>query len=404
MSGPIEASATPRVVVGVAGGIAAYKAVGLVRELVNRGAHVTVIPTHSALKFVGLPTWEAISRNEVPLDLFEGVAEVRHVALGQKADLVIVAPATAHQIAQIAAGFAGDLLGTTLLATTAPVLLAPAMHTEMWQNPSVVANMATLVSRGYHVIGPETGALTGGDEGPGRMSEPAAIADYAWTLWGPKRWAGTRFLISAGGTRERIDPVRFLGNRSSGSMGVALARQALRAGAEVTLVASHLDMPPPSGVTLIQAPSVHDVRREMLEHQPSADVVVMAAAVADWIPQQYQEKKITKEDVGEVWQPVFERAPDVLQELSLRATPGQRVIGFAAETSADPQERESRARAKLARKGCHVLVLNHVGDTVGFGEVETAVTIFSQASPQSLSVEGTKDSIAERLLEVLLDR
>jgi phosphopantothenoylcysteine decarboxylase/phosphopantothenate--cysteine ligase len=404
MPGPGKASQAPTIVVGVSGGIAAYKAVGVVRELVTRGANVTVIPTHSALKFVGLPTWEAISRNPVPVDLFEGVAEVRHVAIGQKADLVIVAPATAHTIAQIAGGFAGDLLGTTLLATQAPVLLAPAMHTEMWENPAVVANMALVEARGYHVIGPESGALTGGDEGPGRMSEPADIAERAFALLRKQWLAGTKILVSAGGTREALDPVRFIGNRSTGLMGVALAAAAKAAGATVTLVAANLETAVPAGVEVIHAPSVGQMREVMLGHQADADVVVMAAAVADWVPVEPQSQKISKDDVGETWQPVFTRAPDILTELGQNKPSGQVLVGFAAETREDPSEREERARAKLRNKGCDWLVLNQVSDTLGFGAVETAVTIFSQASPQSLSVEGTKDSIAERLLEVLLDR
>lgn len=404
MPRPGEASQAPTIVVGVAGGIAAYKAVGLVRELVTRGANVTVIPTHSALKFVGLPTWEAISRNPVPVDLFDGVAEVRHVALGQRADLVIVAPATAHALANIAGGFASDLLGTTLLATQAPVLLAPAMHTEMWENPAVVANMQSLVARGFHVIGPESGALTGGDEGPGRMSEPADIANQAFALLGDKWLMGKSVVVSAGGTREALDPVRFLGNRSTGAMGVALAKAAVSAGATVTLVAAHLEVAVPPGVRVIQAPGVNQMREVMLAQQAEADVVVMAAAVADWVPVSPQSQKISKAEVGETWSPVFDRAPDILEELGRTKPAGQVLVGFAAETSEGPSEREQRAREKLALKGCDWLVLNQVSDTLGFGAVETAVTIFSQASPQSLSVEGTKDSIAERLLEVLLDR
>jgi len=404
MRSPAEATGAPRIVVGVTGGIAAYKAVGLVRELVKAGAEVTVIPTQSALKFVGIPTWEAISRNPVQTELFEGVAEVRHVALGQSADLVIVAPATAHFLAQMAGGFAGDLLGTTLLATQAPVLLAPAMHTEMWENPAVQDNVATVLSRGVHIIGPESGALTGGDEGPGRMSEPADIAAAALALLAPRDWAGTKVLVSAGGTRERIDPVRFLGNRSSGAMGVAIAGAAARRGADVVLVAANLDVPVPPGVTVVSAPTTSSLRDAMLEHQAGSDLVVMAAAVADWVPERELDEKLSKQDLGETWSPTFRQAPDVLSELVAHKKPGQFIVGFAAETSTDQKFREERAKDKMTRKGADALVLNQVGDDVGFGAVETAVTLFFNASPQSLSVEGTKDSIAERLLEALLDR
>ena len=392
------------VIVGVSGGIAAYKAVSLVRELIARGCDVTVIPTHSALEFVGLPTWEAVSRNAVPTSLFEGVAEVRHVALGQQADLVIVAPATAHTIASMAAGSAGDLLGTTLLATTAPVAIAPAMHTEMWLHPSVQDNVELLRRRGVHVIGPESGPLTGGDVGVGRMSEPGAIADQALALVRSKDLAGQKVLISAGGTREPLDPVRFIGNRSTGYMGVALARAALQRGADVTLVAAHLEVPVPSGIRIVETPTAAAMRDAMLGLQPEASLVIMAAAVADWVPEVRSPEKITKESLGESWSPVLRKSPDILHELCTRKPPGQQVVGFAAETDDDPAQRESRAIEKLRAKGADALVVNRVGDGVGFGAVETAVTLFFSASPQSLSVEGTKDSIAERLLEALLDR
>lgn len=392
------------VIVGVSGGIAAYKAVSLVRELIARGCDVTVIPTHSALEFVGLPTWEAVSRNAVPTSLFEGVAEVRHVALGQQADLVIVAPATAHTIASMAAGSAGDLLGTTLLATTAPVAIAPAMHTEMWLHPSVQDNVELLRRRGVHVIGPESGPLTGGDVGVGRMSEPGAIADQALALVRSKDLAGQKVLISAGGTREPLDPVRFIGNRSTGYMGVALARAAMQRGADVTLVAAHLEVPVPSGIRIVETPTAAAMRDAMLGLQPEASLVIMAAAVADWVPEVSSPEKITKESLGESWSPVLRKSPDILHELCTRKPPGQQIVGFAAETDDDPAQRENRAIEKLRAKGADALVVNRVGDGVGFGAVETAVTLFFSASPQSLSVEGTKDSIAERLLEALLDR
>lgn len=392
------------VIVGVSGGIAAYKAVSLVRELIARGCDVTVIPTHSALEFVGLPTWEAVSRNAVPTSLFEGVAEVRHVALGQQADLVIVAPATAHTISSMAAGSAGDLLGTTLLATTAPVAIAPAMHTEMWLHPSVQDNVELLRRRGVHVIGPESGPLTGGDVGVGRMSEPGAIADQALALVRSKDLAGQKVLISAGGTREPLDPVRFIGNRSTGYMGVALARAAMQRGADVTLVAAHLEVPVPSGIRIVETPTAAAMRDAMLGLQPEASLVIMAAAVADWVPEVSSPEKITKESLGESWSPVLRKSPDILHELCTRKPPGQQVVGFAAETDDNPAQRENRAIEKLRGKGADALVVNRVGDGVGFGAVETAVTLFFSASPQSLSVEGTKDSIAARLLEALLDR
>lgn len=393
-----------RVIVGVAGGIAAYKAVGLVREFVQRGADVTVIPTNSALKFVGVPTWEAISRNPVATDLFDGVAEVRHVALGQRADLVVVAPATAHTIAQMAAGLAGDLLGTTLLATKAPVVIAPAMHTEMWEHASVQHNVALLKGRGVHVVGPVSGELTGGDVGVGRMAEPADIADAAMLAVGPRPLTGRHFVISAGGTREALDPVRFIGNRSTGQMGVALAKAAKRRGATVTLVAAHLEAPVPAGVELVDAPTGAAMREALLSAQPSADVVLMAAAVADWVPVEAAGEKLSKQELGAVWAPELRQGPDIVAELVKHKRAGQLIIGFSAETADDPAQREDRARAKMVAKGLDGIILNRVGDGVGFGDVETAVTLFLNASPQSLSVEGTKDSIAEALLEALHDR
>lgn len=399
-----EGRGAPRVIVGVTGGIAAYKAVSLVRELVRQGASVTVIPTASALRFVGVPTWEAISRNPVPTDLFDGVSEVRHVALGQSADLVIVAPATAHALASIAGGFAGDLLGTTLLATTAPVLLAPAMHTEMWENPAVVANMDTLVSRGFHVVGPDSGALTGDDRGVGRMAEPGEIAHRGLALLRSGELSGKRVLLSAGGTREALDPVRFIGNRSTGAMGAAIASAALRRGAEVVLVHAHLEVALPAGVTGIEVGSAREMREAMLAQAPTADIIVMAAAVADWMPAEPADEKLTKAALGDTWAPVLVQAPDILQEIGASKRPDQLVVGFAAETSGNPDEREARALAKLSSKNADVLVLNEVGDGVGFGSVDTAVTLFFAASPQSLSFDGTKTSVAERLMEVLQDR
>jgi phosphopantothenoylcysteine decarboxylase/phosphopantothenate--cysteine ligase len=400
-----ESSSSPlTVVVGVAGGIAAYKAVILVRELVLRGHIVTVIPTASALKFVGMPTWEAISRNRVFTELFDDVAEVRHVALGQQADLVIIAPATAHTIANMAAGLAPDLLGTTLLATAAPVLIAPAMHTEMWDHPSVVANIAALRSRGIHIIGPESGPLTGMDRGVGRMSEPDAIADYALSLARPQDWAGKNVLISAGGTREYLDPVRFLGNRSTGEMGVQIAAAAARRGASVTLVAAHLEVTPPSGVRVIEAPDVMALAEVMIRESVEADVVFMAAAVADWVPDKFSAEKLSKADLGAHWAPELVPAPDILAQLGAKKPQGQILVGFTAETEVDEKIRADRAKNKMAAKNVDVMVANLVGERVGFGVVETTVTLFFTASPQSLSVEGMKSSVAERLLDALLDR
>ena len=389
-----------RVIVGVSGGIAAYKAVTVVREFVLRGAEVTVIPTASALRFVGLPTWEAISRNPVPVDLFEGVAEVRHVALGQQADLIVLAPATAHTVASLAGGFAGDLLGTTVLASTAPVVIAPAMHTEMWENSAVRANIDTLRARGIIVVGPESGALTGEDTGVGRMSEPQTIVEAALSSVAPQTLKGRPVLISAGGTREPLDPVRYLGNRSTGAMGVALAEQALARGAEVTVVHAHLEVPLPRGVVGIAVSTSEEMLSAMMEAQPANEIILMAAAVADWRSVEVSEQKIQKSDGLESWEPRLERTRDILQALVGAKRPGQMIVGFAAETDPDPEVRETTARKKLVSKQSDAIVLNLVGDRVGFGEVETAVTLIT-ASPQSLTFEGTKSSVAGRLLDAL---
>lgn len=283
------------IVVGVTGGIAAYKAVGVIRALVLEGHDVHVVATESALRFVGLPTLEAISRNPVHHELFEGVAQVRHVAIGQAADVIVVAPATANTIARLVAGLADDLLGTTILASTAPLVIAPAMHTEMWQNAATVHNIATLRSRGVTIVGPGTGALTGTDIGPGRMSEPQDIADAVLAVRTPQNLAGKRVLVTAGGTREPIDPVRFIGNRSSGKQGVALAAAAAARGAAVTLIAANLEVPVPPSVVSVNVGSASELAEATLAAAPGADIVIMAAAVADYRPTSVEEQKITKD-------------------------------------------------------------------------------------------------------------
>ena len=398
------APSTPRIVVGVTGGIAAYKAVSLVRALVKRGADVTVIPTESALKFVGRPTWEAISRNPVATELFDDVATVRHVALGQEADLIVIAPATAHSIASLAAGLAGDLLGTTVLASRAPLLIAPAMHTEMWDHASVRANIDILVSRGVHILGPATGELTGGDVGAGRMVEADEIAQAAWALLAPQNLAGKTVLISAGGTREALDPVRFLGNRSTGEMGVELARAAQARGAKVVLVAANLEVSAPAGVEVLPAPTAAAMHEVMVRRAPDADVIFLAAAVADWVPEAPSVHKLSKKDMGDTFSPTLVRAPDIASELGAIKRADQLLVGFAAETMKDPAEREISARKKLGAKNLDAVAVNEVGEQVGFGNVETTLTLFTSASPQSWSVTGKKNSVAGRLMDALLDR
>ncbi|KAA9158343.1 bifunctional phosphopantothenoylcysteine decarboxylase/phosphopantothenate--cysteine ligase CoaBC [Microbacterium lushaniae] len=398
------------IVVGVTGGIAAYKTVHLVRLLVTAGHEVHVIPTEDALRFVGLTTWEAISRHPVTTSVHEDVAEVRHVALGGRADLVIVAPATAHTLASMAAGMASDLLGTTLLATSAPVVVAPAMHSGMWAHPATRANVATLRSRGVHVVGPDDGALTGGDSGPGRMSEPETIVAAALAVV-PARsdLTGLEVAVSAGGTREPIDPVRFVGNRSSGRQGAALAAAAADRGADVTLVAAHVDdgvlaeVSRHPRVRIRRAGTVDELAAAMAEVAGVADVVVMAAAVSDYRAAEVSERKLSKEDAGGDEMTLrLVRTPDIVAGLADRRRPGQTVVAFAAETEADPDALVDRALRKAARKGVDLLVANRVGWTAGFGSSENAVVIVSGAGDVLARAEGGKREVADSVWDAVL--
>lgn len=393
------------IVVGVTGGIAAYKTVHLVRLLTKGGHDVTVVPTEDALRFVGLPTWEAISRHPVTTSVHEDVAKVRHVALGQAAALVIVAPATANSIAKITAGLADDLLGTTLLATEAPVLIAPAMHAEMWRNPATQANIATLRDRGVHIVGPADGELAGGDSGPGRMSEPEDIFDAAQALLAPGDLAGVRVVVFAGGTREPIDPVRFLGNRSSGRQGTALAVEAASRGARVTLVAANI-----SGDVLAEArhPSIRivpvgaaaELAAAMNREAADADVVVMAAAVADYRPVEVSDRKLTKEGGG---MPAIEliENEDIVAALASSRQAGQLVVGFAAETPEDEAELLARARGKQQRKGVDLLVVNEVGWDRGFESAENAVHILGPGGADAGTASGSKRAVAAAIWDAI---
>lgn len=399
-----------RVVVGITGGIAAYKAVGVVRGFVLAGHDVQVVATEAALRFVGRPTLEAISRNLVHSDLYEGVAEVRHVAIGQAADLIVIAPATANTIAKIAAGQADDLLGNTILASTAPLVVAPAMHTEMWRNPATVANIATLRERGIHVIGPASGQLTGADSGAGRMVEPDEIVAAALAVLGPRDLVGTRILVTAGGTREPLDPVRFIGNRSSGRQGVALALAAADRGAEVVLVVANIDdevrdeLPSRAGTTpftVRQVSTTAELRAATLEEAPAADVIVMAAAVADYRPETIAEGKIKKETTGDVLELRLVKNPDILSEVTAVRRPGQTIIGFAAETEADRDVLVELGRAKATRKGVDLLVINRVGWTEGFGTPGNEVVVVNPGGDIVTEAAGSKETVAHRILDLV---
>lgn len=395
--------ATPilNIVVGITGGIAAYKAVGVVRSLVLAGHDVHVVATPAALRFVGRPTLEAISRNPVHSDVYEGVAEVRHVAIGQAADLIVIAPATANTIAKLAAGIADDLLGNTVLASTAPVVIAPAMHTEMWVNPATAANVATLRARGVVIVGPAIGQLTGTDSGPGRMSEPDDIVAAALAAIRPQDLHGSRILVTAGGTREPLDPVRFIGNRSSGRQGIAIAAAAAARGAQVTLIGANLEAPPPASVTSEPVSSTRELEAAVRANAATADVIIMAAAVSDYRPQTVEDGKIKKEERGDRLAIELVKNPDILAGLVAERRPGQTIIGFAAETETDPAELVRLGRRKVARKGCDYLVVNTVGWQQGFATEDNTVVILNLAGDIVSEASGSKASVADHILDVL---
>lgn len=391
------------IVVGVTGGIAAYKAVHLVRLLIGDGHEVHVVPTEDALRFVGRPTWESISRNPVTTSVHDDVPKVRHVALGQNADLVVVAPATANTLAGMAAGLASDLLGTTLLATKAPVLVAPAMHTEMWLHPATQANMATLAARGVHVVGPDDGPLTGGDSGPGRMSEPEAIHAAVRQLLGARRdLEGLTVAVSTGGTREPIDPVRFIGNRSSGRQGVALAAAAADRGARVLLAATNVeadvlrDAARP-GVEITTAGSATELAEVMRGLAAEADVVIMAAAVADFRVAEVSDGKLTKEAGGVPALTLVENE-DIVAGLAANRREGQRIVAFAAETGEDYLE---RARRKRRKKDVDFLAVNQVGWDKGFEAPDNTLYFLNSQDEVVGEASGSKRQVADALLDVI---
>lgn len=460
------------IVLGVSGGIAAYKAVALARLLVEAGHEVHVVPTADALRFVGQPTWEAISRHPVTTSVHDDVPEVRHVALGQNADLVVVAPATANTLARMTAGLADDLLGTTLLATRAPVLVAPAMHTEMWQHPATQDNVAILRARGVSFVGPEIGRLTGDDSGPGRMSEPADIfarveellagvdsgasptvfeaaddlaaddvaevpggagpdaPDAPTEVFSPPvaesahgdtrgvdsearergNLAGIRVLVTAGGTREPIDPVRYLGNRSSGRQGIAIAVAAADRGAEVVLLAANVDgevlaeVAQDPAVRIVPVSTTAELDSTAHAAAKGARVVVMAAAVADYRVAEVADRKIRKEDApGEAPTLTLVENPDILVSLVRERQDDQVIVGFAAETVDDEDELLERGRRKLARKGVDLLAVNAVGWNEGFESQENDVRVLDIDGDVVAAVAGSKREVADALLDAVRD-
>ena len=466
-----------RIIVGMGGGIAAYKAAMLLRLFAKNGDEVIAMPTLNATKFVGVPTLEALSGNPVSADVFERVPEVNHVRQAEQADAVVIAPATADLLARLAAGRADDLLSATVLTTHAPVILAPAMHTQMWENPATRANVQTLRSWGYHVIEPAIGRLTGPDSGPGRMPEPEDIFRLAQEVIArfPKRsthpvytpgyaptqplyadteqeraaaarlatlgsvsiegmsidgnggpeavesaarevpaasgpLAGRTVVITAGGTREPLDPVRYLGNRSTGKQGVALAEAARNLGAHVHLIAANIEVPAPEGVRVTRVERALELREVVLEVSASADVLVMSAAVADFRPAEFAEFKIKKSADSED-APVINlvRNPDILREVVVRRAQAreggqtcmgpQIIVGFAAETGSAEKTPLELGREKMQRKGADFLAVNTLGVNLGFGTDENTITLLSALTEEEPVLMGSKKDVSVRLLE-----
>jgi phosphopantothenoylcysteine decarboxylase / phosphopantothenate---cysteine ligase len=400
-------SAPARVILGVGAGIAAYKACELLRLLTESGYRVRVVPTPDALRFVGEATWAALSGEPVTTDVWTGVSEVPHVRLGQSADLVLVVPATADLLARAAAGMAGDLLTATLLTARCPVLYAPAMHTEMWEHPATQANVSLLRGRGAIVLEPAVGRLTGADSGAGRLPEPPEIFAAAVRLLdnGAQDLAGRRVVVSAGGTREEIDPVRFIGNWSTGTQGYALARTAVTRGAEVTVIAANVALPDPAGARVSRVVSAREMQEAVTAAAAGADVVVMAAAVADYRPKTRSEAKIKKD--GHPPEPLrLVENPDILaglaaQRLATEGGPGRKhpvLVGFAAETDTS----EQAARAKLARKGCDLLVVNPVGSGLGFGTPDNEAVVFGADGTVTRIPRGPKEALANVVWDLVV--
>ncbi|WP_330319770.1 bifunctional phosphopantothenoylcysteine decarboxylase/phosphopantothenate--cysteine ligase CoaBC [Streptomyces clavifer] len=395
----------PKVVLGVSGGIAAYKACELLRRLTESGHDVRVVPTEASLHFVGAATWSALSGHPVSTEVWDGVHEVPHVRIGQAADLVVVAPATADMLARAAHGLADDLLTNTLLTARCPIVFAPAMHTEMWEHPATQENVATLRRRGAVVVEPAVGRLTGADTGKGRLPDPGEIFEVCRRVLARGAEApdltGRHVVISAGGTREPLDPVRYLGNRSSGKQGYALARTAVARGALVTLIEANTGLPDPAGADVLRVGTAVQLREAVLKAASDADVVVMAAAVADFRPADYATGKIKKKDGQEPAPLTLVRNPDILAEVAAdRARPGQIVVGFAAETD----NVLANGRDKLRRKGCDLLVVNEVGERKTFGSEENEAVVLGADGGETAVPYGPKEALADTVWDLVAAR
>nr|WP_205864266.1 bifunctional phosphopantothenoylcysteine decarboxylase/phosphopantothenate--cysteine ligase CoaBC [Planosporangium mesophilum] len=392
---------------GVSGGIAAYKACELLRLFTESGHRVRVVPTASALKFVGAPTWAALSGQPVSTEVWDAVHEVPHVRLGQRADLVVVAPATADVLAKAATGQADDLLTNTLLTARCPVMYVPAMHTEMWEHPATVENVATLRRRGAVVIEPAVGRLTGVDTGKGRLPDPAEIFAMARrVLARPDQQpdlVGRHVVVTAGGTREPIDPVRFIGNRSSGKQGYAFARAAVARGARVTIVSANVALPAPAGADIVRVGTTEELRQATLKAAEEADAVVMAAAPCDFRPEHYEAEKIKKRDGADAPTLRLVANPDIAAELGARKRPGQVLVAFAAETAAEPVALEN-AREKLLRKRADLIVVNEVGVDRTFGaDTNAAIVLGPEIEPIRIG-ERSKEELADAVLDLVSGR
>ncbi len=386
------------IVLGVTGGIAAYKAIEVCRRLVDLGAHVTPVLTDAAHNMVGPTTFTALASEPVKTSLWRDSHHIPHTKMGQTADAILVCPATARIISDLRTGRSADLLSATLLATMAPVIICPAMHTEMWEHPATVENLEVLADRGVIIVPPEEGRLAGGDIGKGRLADPATVVDAVVSLFAGGPLAGRSVLVTAGGTREAIDPVRYIGNRSTGRQGYAIAEEARRLGAEVTLVTT-VDLPAPTGVTVVDVVTAAEMHDAVLARSADSDIVVMAAAVADFRPAAVAGNKIKKTSgVPEVQ---LERTVDILAALGAAKRPGQVLVGFAAETN----DLRANAEGKLTRKGADLIVANDVSAPgVGFAHETNAVTILGTDSFVREVPLAQKSSIAAEVLSAAVDR
>lgn len=395
-----------RVVLGITGGIAAYKATQIIRLLTEAGHDVKVLPTKNALRFIGATTLEALSHNTIEDDLYSDVADVKHVELGQSADLVIVAPATAAFLARYATGLADDLLLNTLLVAKAPVLIAPAMHTEMWHHSTTQRNVAALVANGVQVMAPASGRLTGSDSGVGRLPEPEQIVAEALAMLAPDKkqsrdFEGLHILISAGGTREQIDPVRFIGNNSSGKQGIALAKAAAARGAQVTVVGANIA--PVEGCAFVSVSTTQELSSALDQLFAHCDVYISAAAISDFRVENASDAKLKRAELGSSFDLHLVANPDLLASVCARKTADQIVVGFAAETVASQDELAAAAKAKLATKGCDLIVANNVSAGAVFDADTNSVLIVDRTGMIG-SQTGSKDQVATAILDVLAQR